>query len=264
MPEPDLNLIEEAEQPGDFDGTIIEDIGDIVDSLNSGDYADAAKSGVETFGDLKDAAQNPGDFIVEQGLGWAIEHFKPLTDAINKTTGDPAAVEAYAKIWANVAEAAEGRRDALDAVVTADLGTWQSKAARKYRTQAGAASEAFTAVAQAAKAMEGETAVAAKVVEEVRTLLTDKLIEAIMQVKQEIAAMAAMMLIPVANVIRTTAGVARVVAIIQRFAALFAKIMANAAKVLARIQGLLARLGELMRKLQKLLDILKGLTPQPV
>lgn len=252
MPEPNP-LWAEKEPVDPAAGTIVEDINAVYNEIVAGEADfETVLDGIDVASSLGDAVINPFDFLLAQGLGWAVEHFQPLTDAVNKLAGDPGQIDAYAKTWNNVSRAMTGSAQQVDVGVRNDLKTWHGKASDGYRTQAAGVSAAMKSLSTAAAQMEKLTGIAQKLVDWARGKIIELAIDAVIKLKQLLTQLAITLAFPPAALVTVPLAEARVAALAARYSALLARLFAKLAKA-GKV------LGELLGKLSGLLDELVGL-----
>ena len=87
---------------------LIEDIADTVAGIESGSWIDSAIGGVATSLDTLATVLDPLGSLVSWGVGWLLEHVKPLSDVLDWLAGDPDQVTAYAQTWRNIAAESTG------------------------------------------------------------------------------------------------------------------------------------------------------------
>ena len=87
-----------------FSGVAIaDDIDGLMSGYRSGNWIDAAIGGVATSLDALALITDPLGQLVSWGVGWLIEHVRPLSDALDALAGDPDQIAAYAQTWRSVA-----------------------------------------------------------------------------------------------------------------------------------------------------------------
>ncbi|WLS44520.1 hypothetical protein Q3V37_24510 [Micromonospora profundi] len=83
---------------------LVEDVADTVSGIESGSWIDSTIGGVATSMDALATVLDPLGSLVSWGVGWLLEHVKPLSDALDWLAGDPDQIHAYASTWRNVAK----------------------------------------------------------------------------------------------------------------------------------------------------------------
>lgn len=74
-----------------------------VSALCSGNWVDAALSGVSTVLDAAATAADPIGSLLAAGIGWALDHLNPIKDWFDDVAGNPESVTAKAQSWDNIA-----------------------------------------------------------------------------------------------------------------------------------------------------------------
>ena len=108
-----------------------------INALCSGNWVDAALSGVSTVIDAAATAADPIGSLLAAGIGWAIDHLNPIKDWFDDVAGNPESVAAKGESWSNIAGGmeplAQSWQDSLDTI------SWMSgDAISSYRAQAQA------------------------------------------------------------------------------------------------------------------------------
>lgn len=108
-----------------------------ISALCSGNWVDAALSGVSTVLDAAATVADPLGSLIAAGIGWALDHLNPIKDWFDDVAGNPESVAAKGESWANIAGGmeplAQSWQDSLDRIA------WMSgDAISSYRAQADA------------------------------------------------------------------------------------------------------------------------------
>lgn len=163
---------------GAFSGVFIaEDIDALVAGYNGGGWIDTAIGGFAASMDTLAFVTDPLGQLVMWGVGWLIEHVKPLSDALDDLAGDPDQIAAYARTWRNVAGAVGEAGDDLRGAVTRQLAGWAGSASDAYRRHAGEHEAVLQGLAKASTAMAEITTGAGLLVAMVRGLVRDLIAE---------------------------------------------------------------------------------------
>ncbi|MEU8211594.1 hypothetical protein AB0B85_20635 [Micromonospora sp. NPDC049044] len=161
-----------------FSGVFIaEDIDALMAGYASGGWIDVAIGGVATSMDALAFATDPLGQLAAWGVGWLIEHVKPLSDALDELAGDPDQITAYAQTWRNVAKEAAEAGTTFSGLVGSQVGDWGGIAADAYRRNSAGQVAALTALAKAADALAEITTGAGLLVAMVRGLVRDLIAE---------------------------------------------------------------------------------------
>ena len=108
-----------------------------ISALCSGNWVDAALSGVSTVLDAAATVADPLGSLLAAGIGWALDHLNPIKDWFDDVAGNPESVAAKGESWSNIAGGmeplAQSWQDSLDRIA------WMSgDAISSYRAQADA------------------------------------------------------------------------------------------------------------------------------
>ena len=108
-------------------------------------------AGVASGLGLLGAAMAPLTALGSAGLGWLIEHVDFLEQALEELTGDPAAIEAQAQTWRNVAKQVRGSAAEYSSTAATLPATWHGEGANSYQGAAGAFDHALQSSADGAE-----------------------------------------------------------------------------------------------------------------
>ncbi|MEU8333772.1 WXG100 family type VII secretion target [Micromonospora sp. NPDC048839] len=156
---------------------LVEDVADTVSGIESGSWIDSTIGGVATSMDALATVLDPLGSLVSWGVGWLLEHVKPLSDALDWLAGDPDQIDAYARTWRNVAKQSTDAHADLQAGVPMQLAEWDGASARAYQAYMARQVRAMEGIARAAggiaSLVEGAGLLVALVRELVRDLIAD-------------------------------------------------------------------------------------------
>jgi hypothetical protein len=156
---------------------IAEDIAGVVSGVQSGSWIDGTIGGVGTAMDTLGAITDPLGTLVSWGVGWLMEHVKPLHDALDHLAGDPDQITAYAQTWHNVADNAKHAGTGLSDAYWQQVGNWTGPAGEAYQSHAANHVSALNSIANASSGIglivEGAGLLVALVRGIVRDLIAD-------------------------------------------------------------------------------------------
>ena len=157
-----------------FSGVFLaEDVDALMASFSGGGWIDSTIGGVAAGLDALAFVTDPLGQLVSWGVGWLIEHVKPLSDALDALAGDPDQIAAYARTWQNVAQSTIAAQDQLHAGAARQITHWTGRAAAAYRRLAGEREAALAALAKAHQALGELTTGAGLLVATVRMTVRD-------------------------------------------------------------------------------------------
>lgn len=161
-----------------FSGAFIaEDIDALIAGYSDGGWIDTAIGGLAASMDTLAFVTDPLGQLVAWGVGWLIEHVKPLSDALDELAGDPDQIAAYAQTWCNVTAAVTSAGGDLHDAVLLQLDDWAGSASEAYRHHAGEQEAILAALAKAGTAMAEITTGAGLLVAMVRAMVRDLIAE---------------------------------------------------------------------------------------
>ena len=157
-----------------FSGVFLaEDVDALMTSFSGGGWIDPAIGGIAAGLDALAFVTDPLGQLASWGVGWLIEHVKPLSDALDALAGDPDQITAYARTWQNVSQAMTVAQTGLHDGTAGELDGWTGVASRGYRHVAGQHAAALQALAKATGALGEITAGAGLLVATVRITVRD-------------------------------------------------------------------------------------------
>ncbi|MFC7532247.1 WXG100 family type VII secretion target [Actinoplanes sp. GCM10030250] len=155
---------------------LVEDAVEISNGIHDNSWVDATLGGVGGSLDTLALAIDPFGSLMAWGVGWLIEHVKPLTDALDWLAGDPAEIAAHAATWRNISASATDIHQQYASAVRTHTAHWHGTSGDAYRNHAIGhlgAIEGIAAVTKGiASAVEGAGLLVALVREIVRDLIS--------------------------------------------------------------------------------------------
>jgi PPE-repeat protein len=102
-------------------------------AVDSGSWADRALAGGAFAAEAVATVIDPFSALLANGLGWALEHFEPLREILDKLAGLPDLVAAHAATWQTMATELHATAADLQGCLSTGLPDWQGEAAATYR-----------------------------------------------------------------------------------------------------------------------------------
>ncbi|GAA2703585.1 hypothetical protein ACFY2R_19620 [Micromonospora olivasterospora] len=229
---------------------LAEDIDALMAGYASGSWIDATIGGLATSMDALAFVTDPLGQLVAWGVGWLIEHVKPLSDALDELAGDPDQIHAYAQTWRNVAGATAEAAAAFAGSVDGQLAGWGGAAADAYRANSGRHVAALNALTKAAYAMAEITEGAGLLVAMVRGLVRDLIAEFVSVLAVRLWEWLAEEGLTLG--LATPWVVTQVTALASKWAARIARLLHALIESLRRLAPVLRRLGQLIAELKTL------------
>ncbi|MGW3895690.1 WXG100 family type VII secretion target [Micromonospora profundi] len=230
---------------------LVEDVADTVSGIESGSWIDSTIGGVATSMDALATVLDPLGSLVSWGVGWLLEHVKPLSDALDWLAGDPDQIHAYASTWRNVAKQSTDAVADLQAATSSQLAEWAGASAQAYRAHMSGQVRAMEGIARAAggiaSLVEGAGLLVALVRELVRDLIADFV--SVLAVRLPLWLAEAGATLGVA----TPLVISQVSSLVAKWAARIGKLISALISSLRRLTPLLRRLGDLIDDLNELL-----------
>lgn len=151
-------------------------------SVRSGSWVDSMLAGGSLVGDAAATVIDPFSALLANGLGWAMEHFEPLREVLDKLTGLPDKVAAHAQTWANMAGALQTMAADLQSNLAADLPDWDGTAAESYRSMMTNNVDGLGGLTVLADTMSAATQAAGNLVQFTRDIVRDLICDLVARV----------------------------------------------------------------------------------
>jgi hypothetical protein len=151
-------------------------------AVDSGSWADRALAGGAFAAETAATVLDPFSALLANGLGWAMEHFDPLREILDRLAGLPDLVAAHAATWQNIARELGSMSAGLQDCLNADLPDWQGAAADTYRNLMAANVNALGGLGVLAGTMSSATQAAGNLVTFTRDLVRDLICDLVARV----------------------------------------------------------------------------------
>jgi hypothetical protein len=132
---------------------LVEDAAQVSTGIRDNSWVDATLGGVGGSLDVLGMVIDPFGSLMAWGVGWLMEHVKPLKDALDWLAGNPDEIAAHAATWRNVSAASTGAHQRYADAVRALRADWQGESADAYRHHAGEQLAAIDGIATATNAI---------------------------------------------------------------------------------------------------------------
>lgn len=132
---------------------LVEDAEQISGGIHDNSWVDATLGGVGGSLDVLGTVIDPLGSLLAWGVGWLMEHVKPLREALDWLAGNPDEIAAHAATWRNVSAATTGTHQQLAEVVRVQVAAWSGESGDAYRRHAAQQGEAIGGIATAAGAI---------------------------------------------------------------------------------------------------------------
>ncbi|WP_433521988.1 RHS repeat-associated core domain-containing protein [Nocardia pseudovaccinii] len=159
--------------------SVFETVSDLHSAISSGSWIDGGLGVLGVGMEAVSLVIDPIGTIASYGVGFLIEHVKPLSDALDWVAGDPDQIEAYAKTWENVATSIAETSATHKQAVEQDVAGWTGATADAYKKSAADTSSLLSAASTAAKAASDAVRMAGGIVAAVRMVVRDLVAQAV-------------------------------------------------------------------------------------
>jgi hypothetical protein len=132
---------------------LVEDAAQISNGIHDNSWVDGTLGGVGGSLDVLGMVIDPLGSLVAWGVGWLMEHVKPLQEALDRLAGNPDEVAAHATTWRNVSAAADGTHQQFADAVRVQTTDWSGASGDAYRGHAAQQLDAIAGIARASQAI---------------------------------------------------------------------------------------------------------------
>ena len=157
-------------------------IEDLVNAIKSEDWISGALAGAGLALEAGSAVIDPFSTLLANGLGWAMEYFAPLREALDELTGMPDVVRSHAATWNNMAAELHAMSQELGTHLNSDLSDWVGSAADSYQALMVNNVEAIGGLAAISAGMAAATEGAGGLVEMTREIVRDLIADLVARV----------------------------------------------------------------------------------
>ncbi|WP_026932335.1 WXG100 family type VII secretion target [Glycomyces tenuis] len=171
----DDSLIAEVESTREAwsGSSLLESAQGVADAISSENWVDASLGGLGLAFEVYGASMDPFSALLSNGLGWAMEYFEPMREALDFVSGKPDLVTAHSTTWHNMSSELYSIWEELGAALSKDLTGWTGEAAEKYRALMGHNVEAIGGLSGTAASMGAATQGAAGLMTITRELIRE-------------------------------------------------------------------------------------------
>lgn len=162
--------------------SLAEGIEDLVTAIEGKSWVDGALAGVGLGLDVVGSVLDPFSALLSNGLGWAMEYFEPLREALDSLTGNPDAVASHARTWRNMSQSLRGLSGDLGGKIGAGVPGWTGPASEGYGAMMGKNVDAIGGLSATAAAMASATEGAGGLVQGTRELVRDLIADLVARV----------------------------------------------------------------------------------
>jgi hypothetical protein len=131
------------------------EIHDVAEGIRNGDWVEGGIGALGVAADGVGLIVDPIGTLASWGVGWAMEHIKPLSHMLDMLTGDPDQVMAYAQTWTNISTVTGSVEYLYEGDLGKDLPSWADAAGSTYRELGMARIDTMKGLTEAAKGMNG-------------------------------------------------------------------------------------------------------------
>lgn len=180
----DRSLVAPVESTRDpWTGSSVADgIEDLVVAIKSEDWVSGALAGAGLALEAGAAVVDPFSALLSNGLGWALEYFDPLREALDELTGMPDLVRAHAATWTTMSTELYAMSEDLGRHLGNDLSEWTGGSADGYRALMGNNVNAIGGLAAISAGMAAATEGAMGLVEMTREIVRDLIADLVARV----------------------------------------------------------------------------------
>jgi len=166
-------------------------------SVQGGSWVDGMLAGGSLVADAAATVIDPFSALLANGLGWAMEHFEPLREMLDRLTGIPDKVVAHAQTWNNMAGALATMAEDLQSDLAKDLPDWGGAAADSYQSMMANNVDGLGGLSVLAATMSSATQAAGNLVQFTRDIVRDLICDLVARVIVWAAEALAIVTIPI-------------------------------------------------------------------
>jgi hypothetical protein len=132
---------------------LVEDAEQVSSGIHDNSWVDGTLGGVGGSLDVLGMVIDPLGSLVAWGVGWLMEHVKPLKEALDWLAGNPDEIAAHAATWRNASVASTDTHQQFTDAVRAQTADWSGGSGDAYRAHAAQQLEVIGGIATATGAI---------------------------------------------------------------------------------------------------------------
>ena len=129
----------------------------VADAILAESWVDVGIGSIGLGFEVIGASMDPFSALLSNGLGWAMEYFEPMREALDFVSGKPDLVTAHSNTWYNMSEELYSVWEDLGSALSKDLPGWTGEASERYQALMGYNVEAIGGLSGTASAMGAAT-----------------------------------------------------------------------------------------------------------
>src|SRR5215470_577086 len=229
---------------------IAESANDLANGISNGDWVEAGLGAVGTGLEVLSMVIDPVGTLASYGVGWLIEHVKPLKEALDWLAGDPPVIRSFSETWGNVAHEIDAIAQDFNSETASGTSGWTGEAADAYRGHSAEVADALAGAGSLADGISTGVMIMGEIVAAVREIVRDLVAELVGKLitwaLEEVASLGFATPVVVAQ---ATAAISKVTTKIADFVRKLVKTIGN---VTPRIRKVMDKLDEIIQKLTRL------------
>lgn len=136
---------------------LLESAQGVADAISAESWVDVSLGSIGLGFEMFGASMDPFSALLSNGLGWAMEYFEPMREALDAVSGKPDLVTAHSNTWYNMSNELYSVWEDLGSALSKDLQGWTGEASESYRALMGHNVEAIGGLSGTAAAMGAAT-----------------------------------------------------------------------------------------------------------
>ena len=156
---------------------LAEDVAQINSGIRDGSWVDGTLGGVGGTLDVLGLAVDPLGSLLAWGVGWLMEHVRPLQESLDWLAGQPDEIAAHAATWSNIAAATTATQQRYADAVRSETAGWSGASGDTYRSHAARQADCLGGIARASQAISYAVEGAGLLVGLVRGIVRDLIAE---------------------------------------------------------------------------------------
>ncbi|MDX8037103.1 hypothetical protein SK803_43515 [Lentzea sp. BCCO 10_0856] len=229
---------------------IAESISDLVQGIESGNWADIGLGATTTALEALSLYMDPIGSVASNLISFVIEHVGPLQEILDQLAGNADGVAAQARTWANVAKAVGQVKTQYEREAVQDTSGWAGSSGDAYRKRAADTAALLGGAAEASSGIASAVEMAGVLVGVVREFVRDLI--------ADLVGRCVVWAIEALTVVGAPLVAAQAATAAAKWAARIAQIVKQLLRALEKLKPLLKRLDELLKQIRKKMDEFAG------
>jgi len=229
---------------------IAESATDLANGIKDGSWVEGGLGALGVGLEVLSMVIDPIGTLASYGVGWLIEHVRPLKEALDWLAGDPPVIQSFSETWANVAKEVGAIATDLNNEVNSGTAGWRGEGADTYRGNGAEQADAIAGAASLADGISTGVMIMGQVVAVVRELVRELVAELVGKlITWALEAAGTLGFATPLIAAQATTAISRAV---TKISDLIRKLVKTIGNVSPRLSRVIDKLGEILQKLTRL------------